>query len=526
MKSYKQHLVSSNSFGEKINTIKKPVFRGSAIFTIINNKQLKTRILYMGYWLVKRHIKEICLLATLRNKQGNILLREQNLISQSKSEQVDVSTMLLKTDYANTNFIGSIELEIFSTVDLVFPYPAFVVNYYNKFASTFVHTTGRIYNDIEDTLDNETTQVKESGFDLFACQDSEPFFTFVNGYIENNASIQLEIINHKNKIYYENIELGTTKPLETVFVNLKDYIPVKDMLDGQTGTMKIKHNLSGFFPRFIAGNLSKKTGTIAVTHTYYDNSDNTKKDAYWYNNHKDILNDSMVYVPLFLTNNYYTQLKYYPIHSPSDFTTDIEFYNKDGRLLDSIKRHITIKKYDNNYFSINFKSLANKLKLDYSDIAGAKLINNYTNKKNIPTRLKYGLNVGIENTSFDMPTNICFSPSISNIKTLDKKGSFRWLPLLNTFNSIATIDNSSYVKNYKQLANIQLTFYRQQDTKIITRNCIVPANGREDITIDKELGNFYQNMPGWMTIKSDTSFTKAWYFELNNNGIMGGDHSF
>ena len=63
-------------------------------------------------------------------------------------------------------FIGSIELEIFSNIDLVYLSLHFVVNYFNSFGSGLVHTTGRIFNDIEDLKINESFKVKEAGFDL------------------------------------------------------------------------------------------------------------------------------------------------------------------------------------------------------------------------------------------------------------------------------------------------------------------------------------------------------------------------
>ena len=53
MKTYKQHLITSKSFGEKLDPIKKPTFRSSAIFPIINNKFLETNITFLGYWLLK-----------------------------------------------------------------------------------------------------------------------------------------------------------------------------------------------------------------------------------------------------------------------------------------------------------------------------------------------------------------------------------------------------------------------------------------------------------------------------------------
>ena len=57
----------------------------------------------------------------------------------------------------------------------MYPYPAFVVNYFNSFGSGLVHTTGRIFNDIEDLKINESFKVKEAGFDLIPGKDYDPF---------------------------------------------------------------------------------------------------------------------------------------------------------------------------------------------------------------------------------------------------------------------------------------------------------------------------------------------------------------
>ena len=526
MKSYKQHLKSSHSFGENIDNIRKPVFCGSAIFTVINNNKLKTRILYMGYWIIKRQIKEVSLLITLRDSKGIILLRNNSLISKGKSEEINIEQLLQKIKYTNAEFIGSIELEIFSSRDLVFPYPAFVVNYYNDYGSSVVHTTGRIYNDFEDASDNEVTHVKECGFDIFPSDDNEPFFTFVNGHTPNNGKMTFEVITEKNTYYKKNVTLGEIGALETVLIKFKNYLPIKDILNNGSGTIKIKHSLTGFFPRFIAGNFSKKTNTASITHTYYDNSNNTDESSYWHNNNEEILYDSAVNIPLFINEYWYTQLKMYPIYSPSSFTISIYFYNKDGVRQGELVNYKNIKKSDNKYLTIDFKELALRLGLDLAKINSAKLIQNWQDKNAIPTRLKYGLNIGQVNLDNDLPTNICFSPAISNIKILDKNNSFKWFPLLNNSNSVAVIGNSSYVKGYNKVANIDANFYRKQDNKTILRNYKIPVNGIQNITIDKELSNFFNNDPGWATINSDNPFINAWYFEFNKSGVMGGDHAF
>ena len=527
MKSYKQHLETTKSFGEKITQKLKPVFRSSAIFTVMNDENLKTRILYMGYWLTKRNISEVGLLTTLRDQKGGILHRENYLIQSPEAREINIQELLDKIQYAEKKFIGSIELEIFSTRDLVFPYPAFVVNYYNDFGSGVVHTTGRIYNDFEDVKSNEGVLIEECGFDIFPGEAYDPFFTFVNGYIEKEDNIlEIEIITENDSRYKKEINLGKINALEAVIFKFKEHLPIDEILGGSIGTVKIKHNLKGFFPRFIAGNFCKNTGSVSITHTYYDNSKNKGKTAYWTNEHDNILYDSTVYVPLFVDDNWYTHLKLYPIYSPSTHSISILFYNAVGELKGKIDEYKFVQEDMNNFISIDFGTLINKLGLDRSEIKGAYLIKNCDDKSRIPARLKYGLNVGKKNANYDLPTNICFASVVSNIKILDKKGTFKWLPILNQGNSVAVIENSSYIKNYDQPANLDVTFYQKDAEETIKKNYVLPANGQIRLVVNDELSTFLGDNSGWVTIKSDNPFIKAWYFEFNESGIMGGDHSF
>ena len=78
MKSYYQHLKSTQEFGETKNLLKKPVLRSSAIFPVIHNQSYSSSIHFLGYWLLKRNIGEVTLVITLRNIDGEILLRKIN----------------------------------------------------------------------------------------------------------------------------------------------------------------------------------------------------------------------------------------------------------------------------------------------------------------------------------------------------------------------------------------------------------------------------------------------------------------
>ena len=67
---YKKHLIIRKSSGEKIDITKKPIFRSSAIFPVINNKYIKSNITFLGYWLLKRKIPEVTLLSHFKRSKG------------------------------------------------------------------------------------------------------------------------------------------------------------------------------------------------------------------------------------------------------------------------------------------------------------------------------------------------------------------------------------------------------------------------------------------------------------------------
>ena len=128
-----------------------------------------------------------------------------------------------------------------------------------------------------------------------------------------------------------------------MFVKLKDYINVDDFLGDEIGTIKIKHDLTGFFPRFISGNFCKTNDAVAITHSYYDNSENDQEDHYFINEHPELLLDSSIFVPVFANDDWYTQVKLYPIYSPSNHSLNLQFFDQNGNEKGELRDYIVVK---------------------------------------------------------------------------------------------------------------------------------------------------------------------------------------
>ena len=220
MKSYTQHLKSTKSYGEEQNIDYRPTMRSSAVFPLLHKPNRLTSIYtFMGYWLRKRNIPLITVLVTVRNKDGEKVSVQSIEVKEIKSFEISSSDLLKNP---NAEFTGSAEIEIFSAVDMVFPYPAITYALKGVNGLTFVHTCGRIYNDFDDLNANSEQLVSETGFDLYSGKDYTPFFSFVNGPVAiENEMIELEYINQDDERVTREIKITIgNKNINKLKINL------------------------------------------------------------------------------------------------------------------------------------------------------------------------------------------------------------------------------------------------------------------------------------------------------------------
>ncbi|MBX9850880.1 MAG: hypothetical protein K2X86_03895 [Cytophagaceae bacterium] len=529
MRSLYSHLQSTKSAGEVISQNQKPTFRSSAIFPVLHNQYYSTKILFMGYWLLKRQITQVGLLYTLRTQQGEILSRKYLLIDSPKAYAIEFNEFIeeIKDKTDISDFTGSLEMEIFSVVDLVFPYPAFVLTYYGNNFSTAVHTVGRIYNDLEDLVANEEYKVRESGFDIYGDENFTPFVAFTNGASQNEKPVVVyKIKAASGKEFAGEFTLNPLKPYETIYIKLNKYINLKDILQGGPGTITLGHNFEGFFPRFVVGNFEEKAKSISITHSYYDSSELNDQKSFW-DRKDEQFNDSAVMIPVFDINKLYTQIAVYPIFSPSDFSLSFDFYDSKGNITGSVKNYVVVTSTDSKYFIIDFGTIIKENKISEKTVS-VNIICNWDNKEKIPTRLKFGLNVGFKNKSVQLPCNICFAPVIGNPNMLKKKGTFKWAPIINIGSSELILTNSSPLKDYNMPANIKLNFYREQDNQTIAKEINLAPHGMVTIKVEEDEGlkKFLNGSTGWLTATADNPFVNGWYFDFTEEGSVAADHFF
>ena len=526
MKTYVDHLKSTSNFFEKKNIIQKPVLRSSAIFPFLIHKKMDTKVLFLSYWFLKRRIKNLYFLLTIRSEKGDILLRNSLDINKVKAYSISIKEFLKKKKISfKDKFKGSVELEVFSTQNLYYPFPAFVVNYVNN-SSSFVHTCGRTFNDIDDQKTTLKFLTPETGFDIYPNKNLDPFFSFVNGNTETiNSKINVEILLDKNKKIKKNFFFKKINPYETKFIFfLNNY--EKKKIKYKT-TLRIKHNFSSFFPRFLSGNIEKNLASSSITHSYYDLEKLRENKHFWINPNKKKYFDSMIAIPVFDLNTYHNELAVYPnFYFKKKITFNLEIFDNEGFLVKKKIKFYNIDKKMNFPDYINLNEIISDLSINKNKYYFARVT---FNTESIPPRLKLGLNISYKNTSLtNLSSNVCFNAMVPDNTTILKTGTFKWAPIINKKNSKFIIFNMSNLKKGFKKANLTIKFWREDDSNYIKRLIKLNDNGSFcfELNNDNVIKKFLKKKTGWITISSDNPFINGFYFEENNKNNIGADHFF
>ena len=210
--------------------------------------------------------------------------------------------------------------------------------------------------------------------------------------------------------------------------------------------------------------------------------------------------------------------------SPSNVILKIDIHDETGKKIIEKSNFLKIDSTEKKLTKINLNEIISSIESP-NDNLGAHIIANFQNNK-IPSRVKFGLNVGNKESNFKLPCNICFNMRMGNPLVENKPGSFHWAPMFHERNTILTLGNFSTLKNYEKTANLELNFYRIEDSSHFSETISLAPNSEKRFTInDFELKNFLKT-EGWVTIKADSPYVNGYYFNLNSSGSISGDHLF
>lgn len=520
------------SYHEHVDTLMKPsaparrapVFRSSALFPVFHDADLRTRLLFLGYWMIKRSVPELGMVVTVRDRRGSTVTRRVDSVVSARAYRVEVADLLAEAGWTGP-FEGSVEIEFFSARDLAYPFPAVVVNYVGRGGSTFVHTAERVYNSAEDAGANDATQVPEGGFDVRADGERAPFVAFVNGPAAMDAqTVEARFHHPDGAVLPVRRELPALRPYETFVWWPADEFDLAGFLGDRVGTCRLRFGLRGVFPRLVVGNHDRGAAAASVTHSYYDCTDAVAARDYWHETQPG-WHPAALSLPI-PPGDRDTLVRFYPLLSPTELAIDVEVYSASGERLAEHRDVARIAAPSATTTTIALSALADVV--PGRDVAPrtARVIARPLPGRRLPARLKIGYDVGRPGA---LPCNICtnlepFQPWMDG-----KPGTFRWAPLLaDEPRASVWFHNASPAIAYERAAEVEATFHREQDEQTITRRFVVPPNGCVVVATDAddELATFLGDRPGWVVGRSPNPYLNLFYFAESVSGLTGGDHGF
>lgn len=521
MKSYNNHLITTKSYGEVQNLNYRPTMRSSAVFPLIHKpSKIESVYTFMGYWMRKRNIPLVTVLITIRDQNGKKIEVRSIEVKSIKSYSISSSEL-----FPNREFFGSLELEVFSAVDMVFPYPAITFALKGVSGLTFVHTCGRIYNDFDDLKSNEEKIVPETGFDLIIEKSCSPFFAFINGPINiKNKKIELEYISPYNKKKVINKIIKNVEPYGLCWVKLLDGEELELFKNDEKICVKIRHNFEGFFPRFVAGNVFKDFEDVSLTHSYYDTSVDNSEASRWKNPSIEKYFDSVLSIPLdFGFSN--IDFAIYPNLTNAPTKLKFELYSETGELIDNSAFDKEIANKDNKLIYVKLLKIFSEHKKNMKN-GNIRVI--LDGQGTVPARMKFGLNFENLYKSNNLPSNICFNAVVPNTKILEKPGTFHWCTIFDAEFQKIFLHNTSFVKEGFRAARIKVQVYRKYDDKNLEWEIEIPYNGSKEILSSKkkEIKKFLENDIGWVSFTCSSPFITGYYVTDFGKGVIGADHLY
>jgi hypothetical protein len=239
------------------------VLRSSAIFYVCQAKNLSTTINFMNYWKAKRGI-DVVVVASTRRMDGTLLGRTR--LDFDSGEVINFRPDL------GSDTEGSVEIEILSIDNLVFPYPALMAFYETDKTVSMVHSYARAYSP-QELEEGKTISVgAESNWTVRDGANCRSFCVFHNGSIaQPEQTGRLTIRSSTN----ERRDVGISIPALSAYQSFKlvpcNHMPdIGEFLDGRPGQASLSFKLSGGFTRMLVGNEIPDGSDIQVTHSDFN----------------------------------------------------------------------------------------------------------------------------------------------------------------------------------------------------------------------------------------------------------------
>lgn len=251
------------------------VYRSSAVFPCILSASQNCYLLFLNYWVIKNKIdpSDLAFKITIRSEDGRELCvvsisnefvyRLINLKDVYSSQRADQATVK-----------GSVEFELISASNLVFPFPALTYLIETDGCFSAVHSAGRVKNQ-DETTDSSVTI--ESNWQCRFDSSWTPFFHFFRGQNCTTCKSITVMLHDANGVLRESADLSVERipAYGSRLFYIDEIFNVSEDTNMMDSFISVMISASDTYPRMIVGNYHRATNRYEVTHSYpwHDGSD-------------------------------------------------------------------------------------------------------------------------------------------------------------------------------------------------------------------------------------------------------------
>ena len=268
-------------------------------------------ISFANHFLLKRGLSDIaCRLTAIAPDGSRIESRTYSV----REPRVYAFSLADLTADSVANYM----VEFFTAENLIFPFPAVVVNHRNEHFLNSVHSYNRVLNDVFEDDEVNVTSVPETSIDVRVNSETDTFGVFTAGPTRVMEPIHVTLRWPDGTLQAE--VAPPQSRLGNSVISINDLFGERARRDG--AILSFKQPVQAmFYGRMLGGVRSLTDGAFAANHSFYDCSDVAE---YW----PDARPSSRVY-PLF--DGFNARIRLYPIFSPCRLNASIELRDENGQ---------------------------------------------------------------------------------------------------------------------------------------------------------------------------------------------------
>lgn len=492
-----------------------PVFRASALFYAVAGSKITTKVAFLNYWREKNGARDIGVMVTVRDAQGVKRARTHVMLT-DMTYQFDVREYVAPGE----EFIGSIEVEAFSSQDLKFQFPGISVFYETPRGISYVHTNQRVYNTSEDRDRGAELNPWQTGFDVDAA-NHDPFVFLVNGPVPfAGGAIDVVVVNAHGQEMRTEVLLDPLPAYGARNWRLCSIEGLEQFMGAEPGLCKFNLPFENIHLRMGAGNALKDQSWLSVTHSYFDATE-----------HLDYFDTSALpasvypaFIPFNLERGIDVEMVFYPIYARADLALSLQAFDADGCERFNVRLG-SFRSPESGLRRLDIRRIVTEAGFEARD--GLYVLQIESPDHKVPARITYGLNFRVDGK---LGTNISASAYLAKSWGVGRR-TWRWgaVPVLKGGYNLVMISAFSNDKHAMPRREGKLTLHDRHGP-VASR--VFDLSGNSCITIRAEDmldASGYVARQGdilWYVMESPDAAIDVTGISVSAEGYVGGDHSF